>query len=108
MLAGRLRKRVTVQRRSTTLDSLGGQATTWTDVCTLWAEITPTGGKELQTGGAIRAESMFTITTRYYAGIVPKMRILFEGQPYNILNVNDTESRHRELVISCSAGLSDG
>lgn len=108
MLAGQLRKRVTIQQRSTSLDSLGGQSTTWTDVCTLWASVEPTGGKERDVGGAIRAESMFTITTRYYKGIVPKMRVMFDGNPYDVLNINDTDSRHRELVMTCAQGLNNG
>lgn len=108
MLAGQMRRKVTIQSRSVAIDAVGGQAVTWTDVCTLWAQVQPTGGKEITVGGALRAESIFTVTTRYYAGIVPKMRILFEGQIFEIVNINDTDQRHRELVMTCQAGLTGG
>lgn len=108
MLAGQLRKRITVQVRSTATDSVGSQATTWSDVCTLWASVEPTGGKEILAGEAMRGVSVFTITTRYYPGITPKNRILFEGVPYDILNINDTDQRHRELVMTCQSGLNNG
>lgn len=99
---------MTVQSRSTAIDAVGGQAVTWTDVCSLWAQVEPTSGQEITVGGALRSESMFTVTTRYYAGITPKMRILFEGQIFEIVSVNDTNQRHRELVMTCAAGLTSG
>ena len=108
MLAGQMRRRVTIQSRATTVDAVGGQSQAWTDVCTLWAQVVPTGGKESTVGGARRAESLYTVTTRYYPGIAPKMRILFEGQIFEIVNINDTDQRHRELVMSCQAGLTNG
>lgn len=108
MQAGPLRKRVTIQKRVQSLDDFGNQSNTWTYVCELWASVVPMGGAEVLAGGAIRARSLFTVTTRYFPGIEPKMRLIYEGQIFDIMNINDTDQRHRELVMSCSAGLNDG
>ena len=46
MQAGYLRKRVTIQQRSTVTDTFGGQSTSWVDIATVYAEITPMSGRE--------------------------------------------------------------
>lgn len=108
MQAGSLRKRITLQARSTSQDGLGQQVTTWADVATVWASIEPMGGRELMLAQAIKSESTHKVQTRYLAGVNAAMRIKYGERIFNIQNVNDENERHRMLIISCSEGLNDG
>ncbi|HCZ15773.1 MAG TPA: head-tail adaptor, partial [Candidatus Accumulibacter sp.] len=45
--AGTLRKRITLQQQSLSVDSYGQQVITWTDVATVWASLEPSVGREL-------------------------------------------------------------
>lgn len=108
MRSGELRKRVTVQQRSTTQDAYGQPLTTWSDVCTVWAAIEPMSGRELLAAAAVRSESTHTVLMRYRPGIVPAMRINYGGRIFNIASVLDENERHRQLTLICSEGLNDG
>ena len=52
MLSGTMRKRITFQARSVSQDSFGAQVPVWTDVITMWAEVAPASGRELQAAAA--------------------------------------------------------
>lgn len=46
MQSGLLRKRLTIQQRSTSQDDYGQQLTSWTDFATVWGEVVPSSGRE--------------------------------------------------------------
>jgi SPP1 family predicted phage head-tail adaptor len=74
----------------------------------LRARIEPTGGSEKYGAGAMIAQSTHIVNLRYYPGIVPKMRVNFQGRFFDILNVNNIDERNRELQLSCREGRSHG
>ena len=46
--AGQLSRRLRLQSRSSSQDSFGGPNLAWVDVATIWAEIRPITGRELE------------------------------------------------------------
>ena len=108
MVAGTLRHTITIQKKTITTDSYGGTVETWTDVSRVAALMEPLQGRELATAQTVNAETTTRITIRYFAGLIPANRIIFEGKFYNIQSVVDVELRHREMIILASEGLNEG
>lgn len=106
MKAGKLRHRITLQAQSATQDAFGGQANTWTDVATVWAEIITLEGRELLAAQAVHNESRYKIRIRGIAGGVnPAWRVKFGSRYFNILNAMNAEERGIEWQLLCSEGL---
>ncbi len=114
MRAGALRKRLTLQLRSPGADGSGGQANNWADVLTVWGEITPSGGKEEEIGGGVRAVSNYMITIRFVKGISPKHRFKYSDSKagivrfFSIANINNFEERNKDMALICTEGTTDG
>lgn len=108
MQAGKLRKRIEIQRRSTTQDGYGQPLTTWTTEITTQADFEPLNGRELVAAQAVQSEVTHTVTIRYRPGITPAMRISYAGRFFNIHAVLDEAERRRMLTLLCSEGLNDG
>lgn len=111
--AGTLRRRITIQQRSVTKDTFGGQSTSWSDLATVWAEITPLSARELLTAQAVNAEVTHSITVRYQAMFAnPKTvagyRAFYAGRYFNIHGSMNQDERNRVIVLSASEGLNDG
>ena len=118
MQAGLLRKRVTLQQRSGSVESTyGQQLLTWSDIATLWAEIEAVSGQQLA-----RSQSIYNQTTHHifvrYQGLLANVR---QVGSYRIVytsgavtryfdlgaSLNEGE-RNRMVTLLCSEGLNDG
>lgn len=108
MRAGKLRHRITIQRKSLTADEYGGPVESWADVATVAASVEPMAGRELANAQTVNAEVTTRITMRYRAGVIAANRITFEGKFYNLFSVIDPEMKHRTLIIMASEGLNEG
>jgi SPP1 family predicted phage head-tail adaptor len=107
MKAGELRYRIIVQKRSITRDEEGDINETWSDVVTTWASIKPIQGREYFSALAVNAEKNIRFVIRYRLGITQEMRILYNGQIFDIQSIVDIEERHRELEIVCKEVIQD-
>lgn len=101
--AGDLRQRAKIQGASTTRDSVGGTTQAWSDLVTVWADISPLTGKEIQQAAKLQAEVDTEIRIRHRAGIDSTMRVLQidTGEIYDIRSVRDVRARLRVLVLGC-------
>jgi len=63
-LAGRLRERVTIQRRNPARDAVAGAAGEWVEIGTAWAEIVPTAHAAQVSGDALAAMPCWRVTLR--------------------------------------------
>ena len=111
--AGTLRKRITLQQQSISVDTYGQQIITWTDVATVWASIEPSVGRELMAAQAVSLDQPTTITIRWQAAFanpkaVAAMRAVYNGRLFNIHSVENEEERNRTLTLLASEGLNDG
>lgn len=110
MLAPRLRHRITLQAKTVTQDTIGTAITqSWAD----WlarepAEVVPLSGREFIQAGGKQAAVSARMTIRWRAGVVPTMRVIFDGGFYNIEAVLPDPTGRRWLTLMVSEGLSDG
>lgn len=109
MQAGKLRHRITLQRKTVQPDIFGGSVDTWTDTAVnVWASVEPLQGRELSIAQSVSAETTTRITMRYRADVLQADRIVFDGKFYNLQSVIDSEMLHQQLVIMASEGLNEG
>lgn len=100
MNVGKLRHRITFQRRTTEKDRAGGYKDDWVDVVTTWAQISPISGKEYFS--QVRETTVsHRIYCRYRPGIDPRLQIKFGNRTFRILSVINWEERNEGLTIMC-------
>lgn len=56
-------------------------------------------GREYEESQKIRPETTYKISTRYFKGITPELRILYGTREFEIVPVLDLNERHEELQI---------
>ena len=102
MRAGLLRKRITIQRSTSTQDTFGAPVKTWADVGGRYASVEPLTGREFEDAqqNVSRIETRFI--TRYTTGITSKNRIVFNNVNYEIESIINVDQGNRELEILCS------
>lgn len=105
MRSGALRHHITIQQKTVTRDSYGAEVVTWSTFATPWADIQPLNGRELIAAQATQSEVTGKIIMRYLAGVLPAMRISYEGKYYDIKAAIDPGLQHRELQLLISEGL---
>lgn len=112
---GRLDKRVTIQRRSATLDSYGQELDSWTTIAQVWAQVKPLGGKERMRNTAMVVEAILThtVTVRYSETLMPPLeadawRILYGSRIFNISTSRDVEEERRFIEFDCTEGSVNG
>ena len=110
MLTHKLRHRITLQSRTQAQDASTGEVTlTWAaSVSDEPAEIVPLSGKEFIAANSTQAGVDTRMTIRWRSGIEPTMRVVFDGQNYNIHAVLPDPSNRRWLTLMCSRGVNDG
>jgi SPP1 family predicted phage head-tail adaptor len=103
-----LRRRVTVQSRSTVKDGFGQELAEWTDVATVWAAIHPMVGGSQVSGAAEVAEITHLVFVRFLAGVTARMRLQYGAREFEIVSIIDRDEGHVWLELQCSEGLTQG
>lgn len=109
----RLNKSVVFETQSTTRDSFGQPAATWSTAVTAFAEITPLTGRELIAAQAAQSEVTHRVTVRYVAALanpkmVAAMRIKYGTRYFNIKSVTNMNEANRVIVLMCTEGPNNG
>ena len=109
--AGQLNKQITIQQRTTTKDAEGGMVDTWTNFAVdIWAKVNNLSGNERaatrQGGQALEARTEFTIY--YLSGVTNEMRVVCNGENYNIRHVNNFMEANEFLIITTDTGGNNG
>jgi len=100
MNSGRLRERITVQKRVQSQDEFGQPIDTWQDYIGLYADVVSLTGREFFQAKAVGSDITTRIMTRYYPGIKTDQRILCRENTYDIEAVLPDRLRTR-LEIVC-------
>jgi SPP1 family predicted phage head-tail adaptor len=109
MRSGRLRQRITIQSRGEIRDADGGSVAAWADfAASVPAEVVPLSGREFMSATAMQDEIQARITIRYLAGVIPSMRVVFDGLNYNIVAVLPDPTARRHINLMVNRGLNDG
>lgn len=111
MRAGKLRRRVDIQRPLYQQDPESGEMVrTWVDV---WlrvpAAIEPLSAREFIAADATQSKVSARVVIRFRSGVDSTMRLIDRGRIYNIEGVlTDLESGREHLTLPCSEGVDDG
>lgn len=110
MQAGKLRHRVTIQDKRRVQDPETGRLTeSWVDHATVWASVEPLSAREFIAAQSGQSEVSARIKMRARDDILPTMRIMHRGQPYNIHGVlPDPNSGRHWITLPVSQGVNDG
>lgn len=104
MRAGRLRRRVTLQRPVSSRDSYGDDVPTWADAFSRWAGIEPTDGSESWLTHQETATQGIRVVLRYdsnTATISPDWRIDWGGKKFDIQFINNVGQLNSHLLLTC-------
>lgn len=116
MLTHRLRHRIAIQEAVETQDpNTGEMIASWQNVTVNGVELSSypaevlTGpGRERHLAGTTQAEATARLTLRWFPGLDPAWRILWEGKVFNIVSIETDAKARREYRLRCIDGLSDG
>ncbi len=105
MIRPRLRRRLLLEAPAEVADGAGGLVQTWTGLGTLWAEVTPSAGRETEGEGFPQATVPFRITVRGSAvgapsRPVPGQRFRDGTRVYAILAVTERDPDGRWLACA--------
>lgn len=100
---GKLRKRVTIQRRAKALDNSFGLSTnTWTDLRTIAAKVESLNGRELELARQRVPEASLIVTIRHVVGLTTSDRLKYGNRILEIGSVADPDETKRFLTLLCS------
>lgn len=107
--AGKYRHRIELQDYGPVRDPLGGDVKQWrrwrADVP---AEVVPLSGREFTAASAEHGEVTARMEIPYLPGVVPTMRVVFDGQVYAIRAVLPDATARGHITLMVDAGVSDG
>jgi SPP1 family predicted phage head-tail adaptor len=101
MRAGRLSKRVALQRYSEAADGYGEQVRTWSTFATVWAGIEPLAAKERFAAQQINAHLTLRCVIRYRSDVDTTCRVIFDDRIFQVDGVIDPNMQHAELTLLC-------
>lgn len=101
MRAGKLRRRLIIQRGIETQGATGEMATIWATFATVWGSVEPLRGREFWAAKELQAQVSTRIRIRYLAGVTAKMQVVDGAKLYWIEAVIDPEMRHIQMDLMC-------
>jgi len=101
MRAGKLDRRIELQRETKIVKPSGSVVMEWQTFSTIRAEVIQQSASEYLTGFGEAEANAIIFRTRYIAGITTSDRILYSGKPYDLKDVKEI-GRHRGLELRCT------
>lgn len=109
MAAGKLDRRIVIERATTTFDAFNSPVETWAPLLTVWAERKDVSDAEKVSAGQVSSMLMsrFVIRSSVAAkGVTPKDRVSYDGAVWNIFGIKETpHGRNRFLEITAGRNL---
>lgn len=102
---GDLDQRVRLETQATAGDGYGGGALTWTLLAEVWARVRPVSGRERAEAAAIEAPALYRFVIRRRAGLVEGMRVVWNGQAFNLRFIADGGSRDLYMTLDAERGV---
>lgn len=96
---GRLNKRVTILKKTDTVNSLNQKSKDFVEVKTVWASVAPVRGAERYEVQKLREEITYRVYMRYFPDIRADMYLRCEGRLYEIASVIDVDLERKILEI---------
>ena|ERR1043166_7876409 len=97
--AGTLNRYVVIEQATETQNARGEAVPTWSTFATVFASIEPLSGRELFTAQQRVADVTHVVRLPYQPGVLPKMRLNYNGRLFNILTVLNLQEANRKLEL---------
>ena len=99
----RFNKRIAIRKFTTTLNENGFEIQEWSDYSTVWASVSNLNGREYFAAQAVQAEKTVKFTIRFNKNINESMRIIFEGNNYDISSIDNIKYSNEFMEIKALA-----
>jgi len=96
-----MKRRVTFQRATVTVDSYGGEVETWNTLASVWMHRRDASAGESYKAQEVGSQLSIRFTIRYSTAVAdlnPRDRVLYNGDVYNITGVREIK-RNRILEV---------
>lgn len=106
--AGELDQRITFQERQAVPDGMGGSTDTWVNIAALssvWAHVRTKGGREVTQYDRVNAEAGYMFVIRNRSDLLESYRIVWDGEPFNIVTAKKPKGRSLYLEIDTERGV---
>ena len=107
MISGRLRDRVTIEKKATQVDSLGFPAETWSKVADVWGTFVEEKGSEALKNDRPISFRRATVYIRYRAGVTVQHRLKVRGATWEIENIRTLDLSRRMDGLELSVRTND-
>lgn len=102
MRAGKMDRPITIQQRGTTRGESGGEREGWSNFAQCFAEVKWDSGGESDVTHKRSAKQTVYFEIHWRPGVIPTMRVIYEGQTYDITDVQPI-GRHEGLRLTAYA-----
>ncbi len=100
MRAGRLDRRVTIQRPATVTGEYGQEQTAWPDVATVWARVQPLPAGEAESDEVTLTRRRLKVTIRWLATLDMTHRLIWEDREWNIIDLAEIGRRFGWIITA--------
>lgn len=104
MNIGRLDRKIVIEGKTQAQNSYGEPVATWSTYHTAFAQVQKAGGKEGEEASRITATNMVRFKIRFFAGITEDMRVLYNGNYYDIIEIQELDREGLWLKASRKYG----
>ena len=87
MRGGAMDRRIVIEQVTTVNNTFGEDVETWTTFATVWCHVKPIRGQEVFQTDQTVAVQQTQFRIRYRTGIDEKMRIVYDGDTYDIISI---------------------
>lgn len=91
MNIGRLDRKIVIEDESQAMNSYGESVSTWSTYHTAFAHVQKVSGKEAEEASRITATNYVKFKIRFFAGITEDMRILYNSNYYDIVEIQELD-----------------
>lgn len=103
MRAGKLDRRITIQRATTTgTDGFGHPVMTWEDHVTVWAEVLSVSDGERWRAAEVAAHVTHRFRIRWGAGVTAEDRVVYDGRTFEISGVKEIDRRVGQEITAAA------
>lgn len=104
MGAGAMDQQITIERRASVADGIGGSVESWAEIATVWAAVKAKAGREVVDQGRVNA-SFVNLFEIYSTDVTELDRILWQGERWNIRGILREGSRALRIKIEAERGV---
>ena len=105
MNASDLRERIAIERMARIDDGSGGYTEQWATVASVAAQVLPTGGREVLTGGSMAGIQGWKVTIRHRPDLSPADRIRWRDKLLNVKSAADPDGKRAWTVAFAESGV---